>query len=83
MESRFTTNCTKIWNENKLPEDWANSVFLPIPQKETFNNVMTVALISHSSKIFLKIIASTNQKKSEKDKQVLGQEEEQGTKFFI
>ena len=52
--------CTKIWEEKLWPQDWVNSVFIPIPKKgDTLQccNNRTIALISHSSKIILKIIA--------------------------
>ncbi|MCT5353383.1 reverse transcriptase family protein [Pseudomonas aeruginosa] len=60
VEYFFYKLCTKIWNERKWPEDWVKSVFTPIPKKGDAlqcNNNRTIALISHSSKILLKIIA--------------------------
>ena len=51
--------CNKIWKSGKWPTDWKRSVFVPIPKKgdarECSNN-RTIALISHSSKVLLKII---------------------------
>ncbi|XP_042864337.1 uncharacterized protein LOC122248391 [Penaeus japonicus] len=52
--------CNKIWIENKWPDDWGESVFVPIPKKgDTLkcSNNRTISLISHSSKILLKIMA--------------------------
>ncbi|XP_042876027.1 uncharacterized protein LOC122255792 [Penaeus japonicus] len=52
--------CNKIWIENKWPDDWGESVFVPIPKKgDTFkcSSNRTISLISHSSKILLKIMA--------------------------
>ena len=60
VEYFFYKLCTKIWSERRWPEDWVKSVFTPIPKKgDTLqcNNNRTIALISHSSKILLKIIA--------------------------
>ena len=52
--------CNKIWRTKKWPEDWKKAVFLPLPKKgdtrECANN-RTIALISHTSKILLHIIA--------------------------
>ena len=41
------------------PQDWKRSVFIPIPQKgnaREFSNYHTIALISHASKVMLKIL---------------------------
>ena len=56
----FLKLCTSIWVKKKLPDDWTKSVFIPIPKKgDTLQccNDRTIALISHCSKILLKIIA--------------------------
>ena len=46
--------------ENSVwPQDWKRSVFIPIPKKDKakeFSNYCTVALISHASKVMLKIL---------------------------
>ena len=50
--------CTKIWKEEKWPSEWTKAVFVPIPKKGDFQqctNYRTIALISHASKILLKI----------------------------
>ena len=51
--------CQKIWKTHQWPWDWKTSVFIPIPKnsnaKECSNNC-TIALISHASKIMLKIL---------------------------
>ena len=56
----FHVLCKKIWKDRKWPEDWITSVFVPIPKKgdvlECSNN-RTISLISHCSKILLKVIA--------------------------
>ena len=41
------------------PQDWTRSVFIPIPKKgnaKEYSNFRTVALISHASKVMLKIL---------------------------
>ena len=51
--------CNKVWKTGVWPLDWKRSVFVPIPKKgdarECSNN-RTIALISHASKVLLKII---------------------------
>ena len=51
--------CQQIWKTQKWPQDWERSVFIPIPKKgnaKECSNYCTVALISHSRKIMLKIL---------------------------
>ena len=54
-----TNLCNKIWHTGKWPDDWKKSVFIPIPKKgdsrECSNN-RTISLISHTSKILLKVL---------------------------
>ena len=60
IEAFYHKLCCKVWNDQKWPADWVKSVFVPIPKKgDTLQctNNRTIALISHSSKILLKIIA--------------------------
>ena len=48
--------CQQIW---KTPQDWKRSVFIPIPKKRNAkecSNYCTIALISHTSKVMLKIL---------------------------
>ena len=62
----FLKLCTLIWVKKKWPDDWTKSVFIPIPKKgDTLQccNSRAIALISHCSKILLKIIASRMQTK--------------------
>ena len=50
--------CQKIWKTQQWSQDWKRSVFIPIPQKgnaKECSNCHTTALISHASKIMLKI----------------------------
>ena len=49
----------QIWKTQKWPQDWKMSVFIPIPKKgntKEFSNCHTIALISPTSKIILKIL---------------------------
>ena len=51
--------CQKIWKMQQWPQDWKRSVFIPIPKKgnaKECSNYHTTTLISHSSKVMLKIL---------------------------
>ena len=51
--------CQQIWKTQQWPQDWKMSVFIPIPKKgnaKECSNYHTVALISHTSKVMLKIL---------------------------
>ena len=48
----------QIWKTQQWPQDWERSVFIPIPKQgnvKDFSNYHTIALISHASKVMLKI----------------------------
>ena len=48
----------QIWKIQEWPQDWKRSVFIPITKKDNakeFSNCHTIALISHASKVMLKI----------------------------
>ena len=50
--------CQRIWKTQQWTQDWKRSVFIPIPKKgnaKEFSNYHTIALISHASKVMLKI----------------------------
>ena len=50
--------CQHIWKIQQWPQDWKRSVFIPIPKKgnaKECSNYHTIALISHASKVMLKI----------------------------
>ena len=50
--------CQQIWKTQQWPQDWKRSVFIPIPKKgnaKECSNSCTIALISHTSKVMLKI----------------------------
>ena len=51
--------CQQIWKTQQWPEDWKRSVFIPIPKKgnaKECSNLCTIVLISHASKVILKIL---------------------------
>ena len=51
--------CQQIWKTQQWPQDWKRSVFISIPKKgnaKECSNYHTIALISHASKIMLKIL---------------------------
>ena len=51
--------CQKISKTQQWPQDWKRSVFIPISKKgdaKGFSNYCTIALISHASKVMLKIL---------------------------
>ena len=56
--------CQQIWKTHQWPQDWKRSVFIPIPKKgnaKDCSNYLTIALISHTSKVMLKILQATLQ----------------------
>ena len=51
--------CQQIWKTQQWPQDWKRSVFIPIQKKgnaKECSNYRTIALISHTSKVMLKIL---------------------------
>ena len=51
--------CQQIWKTQQGPQDWKRSVFMPIPKEgnaKEHSNYCTIALISHASKVMLKIL---------------------------
>ena len=51
--------CQQIWKTQQWPQDWKRSVFIPISKKgnaKECSNYCTIALISHDSKVMLKIL---------------------------
>ena len=51
--------CQQIWKTQQWPQDWKRLVFIPIPKKgnaKEGSNYCTIALISHTSKVMLKIL---------------------------
>ena len=53
------SRCQQIWKTQQWPQDWKRSVFTRIPKKgnaKECSNYCTIALISHASKVMLKIL---------------------------
>ena len=51
--------CQQIWKTQQWPQDWKKSVFIPSPKKgnaKECSNYHTTALMSHASKVMLKIL---------------------------
>ena len=51
--------CQQPWKTHQWPQAWKRSVFIPIPKKgnaKECSNYHTIALISHDSKVMLKIL---------------------------
>ena len=51
--------CQQIWKTQQQPQDWKRSVFIPVPKKgnaKECSNYCPIALISHASKVMLKIL---------------------------
>ena len=57
--------CQQIWKTQQWPQDWKRSVFIPTPKKskvkDTQATVHYCTLISHTSKLMLKIIQASIQ----------------------
>ena len=53
------SGCQQIWKTQQWPQDWKRSVFIPIPKKGNAKDSSiyhTITLISHGSKVMLKIL---------------------------
>ena len=53
------SRCMQIWKTQKWPQDWKRAVFIPISKRgkaTECSNCRTIALISHASKVMLKIL---------------------------
>ena len=51
--------CQQVWKTQQWPQNWKRSVFITVPKKgnaKECSNYQTVALISHASKVMLKIL---------------------------
>ena len=56
--------CQQIWKTQQWPQDWKQLVFIPVPKKgkvKECSNYHTIALISHASKVMLKILQASLQ----------------------
>ena len=53
------STCQQIWKTRQWPQDWKRSIFIPTSKKSSAkesSNCHTIALISHASKVMLKIL---------------------------
>ena len=51
--------CQQVWKTQQWPQDWKRSAFITVPKKgsaKQCTNYHTIALISHASKVILKIL---------------------------
>ena len=67
--------CQQIWKTQQWSQDWKRSVFIPIPEKDNAkecSNYHTIALISHASKVMLKILQARLQQYNNLERQFLG-----------
>ena len=46
----------QIWKTQQWPQEWKRSVFIPVPKKSNAKDYHTITLISHTSKVMLKIL---------------------------
>jgi len=63
--------CAAIWETGEWPEEWTFSTFIPLQKKgdrkQCANYGRTIALVSHASKILLRIILETGRVRTEKE----------------
>ena len=67
--------CKQIWKTQQWPQDWKRSDFIPIPKKgnaKECSNYHTIALISHASKVMLKILQARLQRYANHDTKIRG-----------
>ena len=67
--SALTTICDKIWQTGEWPTPWTQSLVITLPEKgnlQQLKNYRTISLISHSSKVMLKIILNRLKPQAEK-----------------
>ena len=56
---KASSKSQQMWKSQQCPQDWKRSIFIPIPKKgnaKEFSNYHRIALISHASKVMLKIL---------------------------
>jgi hypothetical protein len=51
-----TSICQQIWETKQWPEEWTQSLIIPMPKKGMSKLNRTISLISHTSKIMLRVI---------------------------
>ena len=65
--------CQQIWKTQQWPQDWKRSIFIPIPKKcnaKECSNYHTIALISHTNKVILKILQARLQQYMNRELQI-------------
>ena len=66
--SKLSEICSEVWESGVWPEEWTQSIFIPLHKKGDVlecNNYRTIALVSHASKILLKVILERIKQKLE------------------
>ena len=64
----ITSLCQKIWESKQWPDEWTQSLIIPLPKKGNLRqcqNYRTISLISHTSKIMLRVILNRLKKEAE------------------
>ena len=65
----LTTICNKIWQTGEWPKPWTQSLVITLPKKgnlQQCQNYRTIRLISHPSKVMLKVVLNRLQPQTEK-----------------
>ena len=78
--------CQQIWKTQQWPQDWKSSVFIPIPKRGNVkerSNYHTIALISHTSKVMLKILQARLQQYVNRELPDVGFRKDRGTRDQI
>ena len=68
MIKALTTICQRIWDTKQWPTEWTQSLIIPLPKKGNLRqcqNYRTISLISHPSKVMLRVLLNRLKKKSE------------------
>ena len=63
----ITALCRKIWETKQWPDEWTRSLIFPLPKKGNLRkcgNYRTISLISHTSKIMLRVILNRLKKEA-------------------
>ena len=69
VEFYLTAICNKIWQTGEWPAPWTQSIVIALPKKGNLQqcpNCQTISLISHPSKVMLKIILNRLKLQAEK-----------------
>ena len=69
VTTTLTTICNKIWQTGEWPTPWTQSLVITLPKKgnlQQCQNYRTISLISHQSKVMLKIILNRLKPQAEK-----------------